>query len=143
MHRVGRAAVRRVNSRQGIQPLSICNEGGLQIVITLLSEEHVCRHWRKAVHKVPRREWARRQLVGASGSCGQLSGAGGRVDETQTIRTYILQIASSSGSASTQMLSVWEESATPGAVNIGVGAVRAWVGSAGRDCGLLSIQWRV
>ena len=26
-------------------------------------------------HKVPTREWARRQLVGAAGSCGQLSGA--------------------------------------------------------------------
>lgn len=31
--------------------------------------------WRKVVHGVPSREWAPHQLVGAEGSCGQLSGA--------------------------------------------------------------------
>jgi hypothetical protein len=30
---------------------------------------------RKVVHRVPAREWARRMFVGATGSCGQLSGA--------------------------------------------------------------------
>ncbi len=33
------------------------------------------RPWRKVVHKVPTREWAGAALVGAAGSCGQLSGA--------------------------------------------------------------------
>ncbi len=32
--------------------------------------------WRKVVHRVPSREWAGTKLVGAKGSCGQLSGAG-------------------------------------------------------------------
>ena len=31
---------------------------------------------RKVVHKVPSREWAGQKLVGAKGSCGQLSGVG-------------------------------------------------------------------
>ena len=41
----------------------------------LPGHSEAARVWRKVVHRVPRREWARRQqLVGAAGSCEQLSG---------------------------------------------------------------------
>jgi len=36
----------------------------------------MARAWRKVVHRVPRREWAHQKLVGAAGSCEQLSGDG-------------------------------------------------------------------